>query len=49
MLSFKELGHYRSYYGEQTQDTTYAYAKAKDNAKLGCKESIHFKRVRRSS
>ena len=43
LLSFKELGHYRNYYGQQKQDTTYAYANAKDNAKLGGKESIYIK------
>jgi len=43
MLSFKELGHYGSYNGVQKQDTTYAYAKATDNVKLGGKESTYSK------
>jgi len=43
MLRFKEFSHYRSYYGVQKQYTTYAYAKAKDNAKLGGKDSIYSK------
>jgi hypothetical protein len=30
---FKELGYYRSYYGNQEQDTTYACTEIKDKAK----------------